>query len=67
MITLLTAVLKKTPAARVNQSSRHRYVPGASALYKGDKVILSLDRSRLPSECIEKIEAILKELEAKAG
>ena len=67
VITLLTAVLKKTPAARVNQSSRHRYVPGASALYKGDKVILSLDRSRLPSECIEKIEAILKELEAKAG
>lgn len=67
VITLLTAVLKKTPAARVNQSSRHRYVPGASALYKGDKVILSLDRSRLPAECIEKIEAILKELEAKAG
>ena len=67
VITLLTAVLKKTPAARVNQSSRHRYVPGASALYKGDKVILSLDRSRLPSECIERIEAILKELEAKAG
>lgn len=67
VITLLTAVLKKTPAARVNQSSRHQYAPGASALYKGDTVILSLDRTRLPAECIEKIEGILKELEAKAG
>lgn len=67
VITLLTAVLKKTPATRVNQSSRHQYAPGASALYKGDTVILSLDRSRLPAECIEKIEAILKELDAKAG
>lgn len=46
-------------------SSRHQYAPGASALYKGDKVILNLDRSRLPAECIEKIEAILKELEVR--
>ncbi|HHT0305663.1 TPA: ParB/RepB/Spo0J family plasmid partition protein [Raoultella planticola] len=67
VITLLTAVLKKTPAARVSQSSRHQYAPGASVLYKGDKVIFSLDRTRLPAECIEKIEGILKEFEAKAG
>ncbi|HHD7476583.1 TPA: ParB/RepB/Spo0J family plasmid partition protein [Klebsiella oxytoca] len=63
LISLLTSVLKKTASARGNLSSRHQYAPGASALYKGDKVILNLDRSRLPAECIEKIEAILKELE----
>lgn len=66
LISLLTSVLKKTTAARENLSSRHQYAPGASALYKGDKVILNLDRSRLPAECIEKIEAILKALEAQA-
>ncbi|EBI5270283.1 plasmid-partitioning protein, partial [Salmonella enterica] len=36
---------------------------GASALYKGDKVILSLDKTRLPPECIVKIENILRELQ----
>ncbi|EEA2443637.1 plasmid-partitioning protein, partial [Salmonella enterica subsp. enterica serovar Enteritidis] len=60
---LLTSVLKKTTTARENLSSRHQYAPGATALYKGDKVILNLDRRRLPVECIEKIEAVLKELE----
>lgn len=67
LISLLTSVLKKTPTARENMSSRHQYAPGASALYKGDKVILNLDRSRLPAECIEKIETILKELEARVS
>ncbi len=65
LISLLTSVLKKTSSARENLSSRHQYAPGAFALYKGDKVILNLDRSRLPAECIEKIEAVLKELEAR--
>ncbi|EOR6181264.1 plasmid-partitioning protein, partial [Escherichia coli] len=40
--------------------------PGATVLYKGDKMVLNLDRSRVPTECIEKIEAILKELEKPA-
>lgn len=67
VISLLTSVLKNTSSVRENLSSRHQYAPGASALYKGDKVILNLDRSRLPAECIEKIEAILKELEARVS
>lgn len=67
LISLLTSVLKKTPSTRENLSSRYQYAPGASALYKGDKVILNLDRSRLPAECIEKIEAILKELEPRTS
>lgn len=67
LISLLTSVLKQTASSRENMSSRHQYAPGASALYKGDKVILNLDRSRLPAECIEKIEAILKELEVRTS
>ena len=63
VISLLTSVLKQSPASRVNLSSRHQFAPGATALYKGDKIVLNLDRSRIPAECIEKIEAILKELE----
>ncbi|MGE0973120.1 ParB/RepB/Spo0J family plasmid partition protein (plasmid) [Klebsiella sp. WOUb02] len=66
VISLLTAVLKNTPAVRSNLSSRYQYAPGASALYKGDKVILNLDRTRLPAECIERIEAILKDLGSTA-
>lgn len=67
VISLLMAVLKETPVARVNLSSRHQFAPGASALYKGDKVILNLDRTRLPAECIQKIEAILKALETQVS
>ncbi|HEC0403732.1 TPA: ParB/RepB/Spo0J family plasmid partition protein [Klebsiella aerogenes] len=67
LISLLTAVLKKSTSLRENLSSRHQYAPGATALYKGDKVIFNLDRSRLPVECIEKIEAILKELEVRTS
>lgn len=63
VITLLTSALKQSPASRANLSSRHQFAPGATALYKGDKVVLNLDRSRLPAIYIEKIEAILKELE----
>ena len=32
-------------------------------MYNGDKMVLNLDKSRIPAEGIEKIEAILKELE----
>lgn len=69
VISLLMVVLKEaeTPLTRVNLSSRHQFTPGASALYKGDKIILNLDRTRLPAECIQKIEAILKELEAQVS
>ncbi|MBZ7263812.1 ParB/RepB/Spo0J family plasmid partition protein [Klebsiella oxytoca] len=67
VISLLMSILKETTVSRTNLSSRHQFVPGASALYKGNKVILNLDRTRLPAECIERIEAILKELEAQGS
>ena len=66
VITLLTSVLKTSSASRTSLSSRHQFAPGATVLYKGDKMVLNLDRSRIPTECIERIEAILKELEKAA-
>lgn len=63
IISLLTSVLKTPSASKNSLSSRHQFAPGATALYKGDKMVINLDRSRIPAECIEKIEIILKELE----
>ncbi|EGM8072035.1 ParB/RepB/Spo0J family plasmid partition protein [Escherichia albertii] len=63
IISLLTSVLKMSSASKNSLSSRHQFAPGATALYKGDKMVINLDRSRIPAECIEKIEIILKELE----
>ncbi|EDK8693334.1 plasmid-partitioning protein [Salmonella enterica] len=64
VISLLTEVLKK-PAGKETTSSRHQFAPGASVLYKGDKVTVNLDRTRIPVSYIEKIENILRELEKK--
>ncbi len=66
VITLLTSVLKTSSASRTSLSSRHQFAPGATVLYKGDKMVLNPDEVRVPTECIEKIEAILKELEKPA-
>ena len=63
VIGLLTGTLKDSSRDKVKLNTRHQFVPGASAIYKGDKVILSLDKTRLPPECIEKIEDILRELQ----
>ncbi|TDN51530.1 ParB/RepB/Spo0J family plasmid partition protein [Scandinavium goeteborgense] len=41
---------------------KREFVPGATAQYKGNKVIFSLDRSKLPVEYIDKIEALLEQL-----
>ncbi|PNC08326.1 plasmid-partitioning protein [Enterobacter cloacae] len=63
VISLLTAVLKEPSGKKVSLSTRHQFVPGATALYKGDKVIFNLDKSRLPEECIKQIESILRDLQ----
>lgn len=63
VISLLTDVLKKQSTGKSTLSSRHQFAPGASVLYKGDKVTFNLDRSRLPENFIEKIETMLRELE----
>lgn len=65
VIGLLKDVLKEPSGKKVhlNTSTRQQFVPGATALYKGDKIIFNLDKSRLPAECIEKIESILRDLQ----
>lgn len=63
VIELLTGILKESSKGKINLSTRHQFFPGASAIYKGDKVIFNLDKKRLPAECIEKIEGILRELQ----
>ncbi|EPA1043095.1 ParB/RepB/Spo0J family plasmid partition protein [Enterobacter bugandensis] len=63
VIGLLSGALKEQPKDKLSLNTRHQFVPGASALYKGNKVIFSLDKTRLPADCIEKIEGILRELQ----
>ncbi|MEA5217524.1 ParB/RepB/Spo0J family plasmid partition protein [Enterobacter cloacae] len=63
VIGLLNDVLKESSGKKVNLNTRHQFAPGATVLYKGDKVIINLDKSRLPAECIEKIERILRDLQ----
>lgn len=63
VISLLTEILKNESDKNKIIGSRRQFAPGASALYKGDKVIVNLDRARIPASYIEKIEEILKELE----
>lgn len=42
---------------------KREFVPGAIAQYKGNKVIFSLDRSKIPQHCIEQVEKILEQLQ----
>lgn len=38
------------------------FLPGASAKYMGNKVVFTLDRTKLPADCISQIESILNSL-----
>ncbi|KML23297.1 plasmid-partitioning protein [Leclercia adecarboxylata] len=41
---------------------KREFGPGATARYKGNKVVISLDRSRLPQTYIEQVEQMLTQL-----
>lgn len=41
---------------------KRQFAPGASAQYRGNKVTISLDRTKLPSHYIEQIESLLNSL-----
>lgn len=41
---------------------KRQFAPGAVAQYRGNKVTFSLDRAKLPSNCIEQIESLLNAL-----
>ncbi|SFF38614.1 chromosome partitioning protein, ParB family [Kosakonia radicincitans] len=65
IIEFLMSVLKDKTKTQSPSTSRHQYAPGATAIYKGEKIILNLDRDKLPAKLIQKIEEILKGLEKK--
>lgn len=48
------------------QVLKRQFLPGASVQYKGNKVIISLDRNRLPEESISRIEVILEQLASQS-
>lgn len=61
ILQLLSDVLKPSGRSAPSASTTKRFLPGASARYKGNNVIFNLDRSRLPEECIARIEDILEQ------
>ncbi|MGR7483960.1 ParB/RepB/Spo0J family plasmid partition protein [Klebsiella aerogenes] len=63
VIQFLTNALRDSYKEMKPAGSKYQFATGALALYKGDMVTFKLDRKLLPTECIEKIEAILRGLE----
>ncbi|MGK0706880.1 ParB/RepB/Spo0J family plasmid partition protein [Yokenella regensburgei] len=64
ILQLLNGALKETSAGTKPTVIRRQFVPGATVQYKGNKVIFNLDRTKLPEDCIDKIEGILNMLNA---
>ncbi|AVZ00410.1 plasmid-partitioning protein (plasmid) [Lelliottia sp. WB101] len=64
IIQSLRDVLKASKAATSSiVPVKREFVPGAMAQYKGNKVVFSLDRSKIPEHYIERMEEILEQLE----
>lgn len=55
---------KATSGAMRTQTTKRQYAPGAISRVKGNQFILSLDTSVLPVDIVERVEAILLELES---
>ncbi|HID7510819.1 TPA: ParB/RepB/Spo0J family plasmid partition protein [Enterobacter hormaechei] len=65
IIQFFTALLKD-PSKKPNQAPQKRvFIPGAIAQYKSNKVIISLDRSKLSEKDIGKFEEMLELLATK--
>ncbi|MBK1520815.1 MULTISPECIES: ParB/RepB/Spo0J family plasmid partition protein [Enterobacter] len=62
VIQLLNGALTRDPVRRSALSTKKQIVKGATAIYKGDKVVFQLDRSLLPAQVIDQIEALLSKL-----
>jgi ParB family transcriptional regulator, chromosome partitioning protein len=63
IIQALTDVLKTSKGVPSDSPVKREFVPGATAQYKGNKVVFSLDRSKIPQHCIEQMEEILEHLQ----
>ncbi|MCZ4061066.1 ParB/RepB/Spo0J family plasmid partition protein [Pantoea sp. LMR881] len=64
IINFLTKAVTESEDSRSLSFVKREFLPGAVAQYKGNKVIFNLDRSKLPENCIEKIEEMLEQLQA---
>lgn len=57
---------KATSGSTRLQTTKRQYAPGAISRVKGNQFILSLDTSVLPEDVVERIEAVLLELESSS-
>jgi len=55
---LTAALTKDTSPAHVSAEKKH-FGPGATAQYKGNKVLFTLDRTKVPEALIDQLEALL--------
>ena len=62
IIQAVTDALKSSKASVSTSPIKKEFVPGAMAQYKGNKVVFSLDRSKIPQHYIEQMEEILEQL-----
>ncbi len=62
VIQALNNSLKAESVSRTAASTRQEIIKGATAIYKGNKVVFQLDRSLLPEHVIEQIERLLSTL-----
>ncbi|WP_318375440.1 ParB/RepB/Spo0J family plasmid partition protein [Enterobacter sp.] len=67
IILSLTELLKAPGKNNIQKPLKRNFGPGATAQYKGTKVIISLDRSKLNDKAIEKFEDILEQLALQAS
>lgn len=65
IIQFLTALLKDSSKKVTQAPEKREFIPGATAQYKGNKVIISLDRSRLSEKEIAHFEEMLELLATK--
>lgn len=63
LISILISALKSSEQQKEKENSlKKQLIPGAFIVYKGDKVIFNLDRSKFPDEYINKITMFLQTL-----
>ncbi|MDU1953445.1 MAG: ParB/RepB/Spo0J family plasmid partition protein [Atlantibacter hermannii] len=63
IIHFLTNALKTSKVSVSPSSINREFAPGATAQYKANKIVINLDRAKIPQHCIEQIEGILDKLQ----
>lgn len=63
IIEALTRALKASKGTESVEPVKREFAPGAMAQYKGNKVVFTLDRTKISKNCIEQMESILESLQ----